>query len=64
MTLTQALAAAGFGHRPSTHGRQEVYSLVSGAVVGRMRAREAWAWLRALPESTHSEPDSAGPTGG
>jgi hypothetical protein len=46
-TLTEALRLAGYGHRAHTNGRQEVFELKTGKVIGAMRAREAWAWLRA-----------------
>lgn len=49
-TLEEALRAAGYDHRPNPSGcsipGREVYRVSDGEVVGVMRAREAWAWMR------------------
>lgn len=53
-TLTEALRAAGYGHRACpqrgpSHGQcREVYEVVTGRIIGCMRVDEAWAWLRGL----------------
>lgn len=48
-TLTQALRAAGYAHRPSdAHQHREIYRLATGRVVGSMRVQEAWAWLKSV----------------
>lgn len=58
-TLTEALRAAGFGHRSATvHQPHEVFRAADGVVVGRMHASEAWEFLRSLPKCT--ECDTAG----
>jgi hypothetical protein len=49
LTLARGLAERGFGHRkasPPVEGRQEVYRLDTGEVVGLWRWHEAWAFLR------------------
>lgn len=51
-TLTEALRAAGYGHRKPTPEESRhsyahtIYRLGSGEVVGVMTASEAWRWLR------------------
>ena len=50
-TATEALAAAGFIHRPSETGLMGAHDIInaSGAVVATLRAGDVWEWLRALP---------------
>ena len=44
-TLTAALAAAGYSHRPTGGPAREIVK--GGNVVATLKAHEAWAWLRA-----------------
>lgn len=45
-TLGDALAAAGYGHRPSKiDGKREVFRLDTGEVAGTFDAFEAWVFL-------------------
>ncbi len=44
-TLTQALLAAGYTHRPGGFYSKDIIRISDGVVVGRMKASEAWEWL-------------------
>lgn len=47
LTLTEALTARGFSHRPTATGPMNAHDIVddTGAVVATLKAHEAWAWL-------------------
>jgi hypothetical protein len=46
-SLADALAAAGFGYRPSRYpDKREVYRLSDGEVMGQFDAAEGWEFVR------------------
>lgn len=45
-SLHDALLAAGYRHEPGEGSARDIIRISDGVVVGRMKAHEAWEWLR------------------
>ena len=47
-TLTEALRARGYEHRPSAHGARDIVRISDGVTVTTVRAAAAWEWVHAF----------------
>jgi len=45
LTLTEALLAQGFSHRPASHGAHDIVRISDGVVVTTLKASAAWEYV-------------------